>query len=249
MVLWFYIPGAMADSSAGAGATVVCPGARVIVPLGDEDPDYRCALLARLVAGGLDPGDDTGRQVLTELARPYVTVLQLTGDALLPAPALDFLLVELPDTARVINFYKNTRYEVAWLSQDRSRFMATNNRTMQATFKRFQTPTADRASDYLLFESGTARLLFWQLNGNTVVDFHLEPRERATRYSIKIHIFTDSPGFHSFFESGLFRYLARMMVQGIIGDMVESANKLAESRDTLPALSPVFVKNLQLQMR
>jgi hypothetical protein len=235
----------MADSSAGAGATVVCSEARVIVPPGDEDPDYRCALLVRLVAGGLDPGDDTGRHVLTELARPYATVLELTGDALLPAPALDFLLEELPDTARMINFYKNTRYEVAWLSQDRSRFIATNNRTMQATFKRFQTPTADRASDYLLFESGTARLLFWQLNGNTIVDFHLEPRERATRYSIKIHIFTDSPGFHSFFESGLFRYLARAIVQGIIGDMVEAANKLAESKDAFPVLSPTFIEEFR----
>jgi hypothetical protein len=234
----------MADSS--SGEAVVCPGAGVIVAPGDEGPDYRCALLMRLMEGGLDLGGDTGGQVLAELARPYATVLELAGDALLPGPAMGFLLEELPDTARMINFYKNTRYEVAWLTQDRSRFIATNNRTLRATFKRFNTR---RAGDYLLFESGTARLLFWQLNGNTIVDFHLEPRERATRYIIKLHIFTDSPGFHSFFESGLFRYLARTMVQEIIGDMVEAANKLAESRDTLPAMSPDFIRNLRMHVR
>jgi hypothetical protein len=240
VALCLCLPGAMPDSSAGAGATVVCPEVGVVVPPGDEDPDYRCALLTRLIEGGLNLGGGIGRQVLAEIARPYVTVFEVAGDALLPGPALRFLLEELPDTARMINFYENTRYEVAWLTQDRSRFIATNNRTLQATFKRFKTRTADGAGDYLLFESGSAKLLFWQLNGNTIVDLHLEPRKRATRYNIKIHIFTDSPGFHSFFESGLFRYLARTMVQGIIGDMVEAANKLAESRDALPTLSPDF---------
>ena len=189
--LWLCVPGAMADSSAAAGATVACAGTGVTVPAGGDDPHYRCALLGRLIEGGLDPDDDTGRQILAELARPYATVLELAGDALLPGPALGFLLEELPGAARMINLYKNTRYEVAWLTRDRSRFMATNNRTMQATFTRFQTHTAN---DHLLFESGTARLLFWQLNGNTIVDFHLEPGERATRYRIRIHIFTDSPG-------------------------------------------------------
>ena len=194
MALCLWMPGAMPDSSAGAGGKQSsAPKSGLSFPPRDEDPDYRCALLTRLIEGGLNLGGGIGRQVLAEIVRPHVTVLELAGDALLPGPALRFLLEELPDTARMINFYENTRYEVAWLTQDRSRFIATNNRTLQATFKRFKTRTTDGAGDYLLFESGSARLLFWQLNGATIVGLHLEPGERATRYNIKIHIFTDSP--------------------------------------------------------
>lgn len=236
----------MAASSAPAAAPAVCPRAGIAVPWSEAaDTDSRCALLLRLMDRGLDLTDDTGRQILGEFARTHATVLELDGHALLPAPALGFLLQELPDAARMINFYNNTRYQVAWLNRDRSRFFATNNRSMQANFKRFQTRTSGGISDYLLFESGKTRLLLWQLTGKTVISIHLESQGQTTRYNIRIHIFTDSPGFHSFFESGLFRYLARTIVRGIIEDMTGAANKLAESKDTLPTLSPGFAEGLR----
>ena len=248
VAIWALAPCVPADVPVESD-TALCPQSGIAVHPGVEGPERRCALWMRLIDRGLVLSSETGIQVQRELARPYATVLNLTGQASLPAAALEFLMEELPDTARMINFYKKSRYVVAYLDDGRSRFFATNNRSMQATFRQFQKLKIGGASDYLLFESGEASLLFWRFKGSAIIEFSLAPRGLKSHYDITVHIFTHSQGFHSFFESGLFRYIVGFMARGIIGDMTGAAKKLAASKDEFPTQSPAFIEDLRFLLR
>ena len=119
---------------------------------------------------------------------------------------------------------------------------------MQATFRQFLTRVDGNESDYLLFESGEARLLFWRFRGSTILEIDLIPQAQATDYQIMIHIFSDSSGYHSFFESALFKYLIRNLVFGVVDKISRSAAELSDTTGLVQPLREDFVQTVRRQL-
>lgn len=167
----------------------------------------------------------------------------------MPKPALQYLFKEFPDTAELVNFYNKTKYHVEYTNPQRSQFFATNNRSMRAIVdivdKRETTP----ASNYLLFEDGEAKLLFWRFNGKTIIEINLDEFGQDTKYDIKVHIFTSSRAFHFFFESALFGYLIKSLFNRILGDIVDATQKLTKSHDVFPTGNPSFIEDLLIRLK
>jgi len=231
--------------SAGQVAVASCPGSGARVYARADEGDYRCELAQQFTDRGVDMSTGAGASVSRELGRPYATRLQLAGTAELPRASIHLLLEALPDTARLINIYEGTRYEVQYLDDAGTRFFATNNRNMSAVFTRFRTLYPDRTSRYLMFENGEAKFLFWHFKGSAVVELGLVESEEETEFQASLHIFTDSKRFHSFFQSGIFRYIVKSVVLRIIGDMADAANHLIESDREFSTLDPSFVSRLR----
>lgn len=234
-----------AVSWGGAGEAAICPGTGIPVYGNSGEGSYRCDLAKKLDDRGMDTSTETGKAILEAFKRSYATVLEISDIAKLTRSALDYLLDELPDTARLINYYEDTAYEISYLNEERSRFFATNNRNMSAIFERFETRFLPGTSSYLMFESGTAKILFWRFKGDAIIDFDLVDMNDDAGYVLKLHLFTDSKGYHAIFDSKLFEYLMISMVRRIIGDAVSAANRLANSDGEFASMPPAFVGKLR----
>ncbi len=236
-----------AVSCGGSGEVEICPVSGIPVYRKSDEGGYRCDLAEKLHDRGVDPSSETGKVILDAFTRPYATVLEISDTVELTRSNLDYLLGELPDTARLINFYEGTRYEINYLDEDRSRFFATNKRNMSATFERFETRVLADTSSYMMFESGMAKFLFWHFKGNAIIDFDLMDLNEDTGYVLKLHLFTDSRGYHAIFNSKLFGYLMISIVRRIVGDAVSAANKLANSDGEFASMPSAFVRKLRSQ--
>ena len=96
-----------------------------------------------------------------------------------------------------------------------------------------------------MFENGEAKFLFWRFKGSAVVELGLVESGVETDFQASLHIFTDSKRFHSFFQSGIFRYIVKSVVLRIIGDIADAANSLIESEKDFSTLNPSFVSRLR----
>jgi hypothetical protein len=230
-----------------ADATI-CPGTGIAVYQHPEEGSYRCDLAAQFATRGVDMSRGIGKTIGTELARQYATMLQLADTAALPKAKIHLLLKELPDAARLINYYKDTRYEIRYLERGGTRFAATNNRNMSAIFTRFETLESGNASHHLLFESGEAKFLLWRFKGSAIIDLKLVPSGDETDYVARLHLFTDSKRYDAFFNSGIFKLIVRSVVRRVIGDLISAANSLIESGGEISALSPSFVRSMRSAM-
>lgn len=224
---------------------MTCPGSGAAVYPDPEDDGHRCGLARQFAIRDVVLAGETGGKIAGEFARRYATQLELTGTADLPVASIRFLLEELPDTARLINHYEGTRYEIKYLDGARERFFATNNRNMSATFSRFRTLVSNGTSRYLLFESGEAKFLFWHFKGSAIIELDLMASGDETDYAARMHIFTDLKRYRSFFRSGIFRYVIKSVVTRIIGNLVSAANSLIDSNENVASLSMEFVRTLR----
>lgn len=232
-------------SSADRDGVAACPGSGISVYVRADEGDYRCELAKRFVAHAADLSSDAAANVLVELRRPYATRLQLAGTVGLRRESIHLLLDELPETARLINLYEDTRYEVRYLDDTRREFFATNHRNMSAVFHQFDTEYTENTSQYLMFETGDAKFLFWRFKGSAIVELGLVETDAETEFLAALHIFTDSKRYHALFESGLFRYIVRRVVTRIINDIDAAANSLVESGHEASSLTPAFVSGLR----
>ena len=227
-----------------------CPEIDVSVYKGKKEGlVYRCALLAQLKARGLVLTSSVGQQILSEMLRPYDTVIELSGKAALPKIATVYLFEEFAHTAELTNFYNGSNYQVIYTQPDHSQFFATNNRNMWATVDIIDKTESVSSNNYLLFENGQAKWVFWRFTGKSIFELTLREENDQTRYEAKIHLFTQSGVFHAFFESPLFAYLVRAMFKKIVGDIVDAAHKFNQAETAPAQLDPVFTAQLLRRLK
>ena len=262
------LPTAQAETSAPPPATTAshaCSEIELSAPAEQEyERRFRCDLLTLLVGRGLALSSPVGQQIIDELRRPYATVLEINGEAALPKSALVYMFQEFPHAARLVNLYSETRsksgqgndpldtksnYEIIYTRADRSQFFATNNRNMQATVDVIDRFESKASNNYLLFENGQAKLMFWRFAGKSLVDLSLIGHGEQTMYKVKIHLFSNSRVYHAFFESAVFSYLMRSLLRKIVGNLVAAARFLADSSEPPDALDADFVAELRRLLR
>jgi len=224
---------------------ITCPDSGISVYVNPEEGSYRCDLAWQFTNPNVGISAEASRGISLELSRPYATKLELTGTAQLPLAAVQVLLDELPDAARLINHYEDTRYEIRYLDDAGKRFFATNNRNMSAEFTRFDVLRSHARSRHLMFERGKAKFLLWRFKGSSIIDLGLVESGDETEFVARLHVFTDSKRYHSFFRSGLFRYFVKSVVLRIIDDLSDAANRLIKSERAVPSLTPTFADKLR----
>ena len=186
----------------------------------------------------------TGGLVLTEMQRRFATTVELNGELALPKPVVDYLWRELPDTAKLVNHFKQTRYNIFFTNPKRSQLFASNGRGTEAMFNFIEQSAGVEESNYLMVESGHAKILLWRFSGVGIVELSLRNSDTGSAYAAKVHIFTNSHAFHSFFESALFKYLIGSMLDRILGDIVSAVQQFAEAGEDFRTEHPAFSAGL-----
>lgn len=248
-VLMFAL-GAQADTPTDPDTARNCP--QLITPefTGSlEDRTQRCTLLREFSRRGLVLASYTGALVVTEMRRRFGTTVELNGQIPLPKPALDYLLREFPDTAKLVNHFKQTHYNIFFTNPERSQFFATNGRSMEAMFNYIDQSLGFDESNYLMSESGRAKVFLWHFSGNGIIELALRRTETGSAYTAYVHIFTDSRAFHAFFESALFTHLVGSLLDRILGDVVSAVQQFTEAAEDFSAAHAEFSAGLAEQLR
>ena len=240
--------GARADTDSGSNED--CPELAAADLSGSvEDRAHRCALLREFSSRGLVLTSYTGGLVLTEMRRRFASTVELNGELPLPKPTVDYLLREFPDTAKLVNHFEHTRYNIFFTNPERSQFFASNGRGSEAMFNYIDQSVEFDESNYLMVESGSAKILLWRLSGNGIIELALHNNETGSAYKAKVYIFTNSHAFHTFFESALFRYLIGSMLDQILENIVSAVQQFTDAGEDFRAAHAAFSAGLAEELK
>lgn len=218
----------------------------------DKGITRRCGLLADIERhGALEPGD-LRVQVLDELSKRFAIRIEFRGAVGLPRRAVDYLLDNMPEAAALVSAYSGKDYRATEtnIARDRDRFFVTNNDTFAARFTFLLSREGLRESEHMFFESGFAKVLFWRVWGNSFIDYSLSGIDASTsRYDIDVYVFTGSRLLRTVLNTGLFRYFAQSMFDGILDDIESAVGEFAADPNPGESLPPYFVTGLKNRLQ
>lgn len=211
----------------------------------------RCALLDVIHEGGGMPPGDVRDQVRNELANQYAVEIDFSGRVGLPRRAVDYLLENMPEAAALVSAYSGKDYRATEtdVANGLDRFFVTNNDSFAANFTfLFSYPRRD-ASEHMFFESGFAKVLFWRVWGNSFIHYHLRPvGVDASRYDIRVYVFTGSRLLKAVLSSGPFRYFSNSMFKDILDDIESAVGDFVVDPNPDNVLPPYFVSGLKTRL-
>lgn len=212
----------------------------------------RCSLLRDIERGGALASPALRQQVLKELSHRYAVEIDFTGVVGLPRQVVDYLLEYMPETAFLVSTYSGKEYAATQVdgAEGPERFFVTDNDSFAAGFTYLLSHTPSDASEYIFFESGRAKVLLWSVWGNSFVRYDLRREgDKASRYDIKIQVFTESRLLRAVLGSGLFRYFARSMFDDVLSDIESAMHEFAADSSPGELLPPYFVTALKKRLQ
>ena len=218
--------------ASGNGIQLRCPDLILDeTPVHDANPEagilLRCQLVNELISSGLNLNSPLGSLIEAEIVQPYGLEINIEKTTGLAKSALDHMLSDLPETARLINYYQHTSYQVAYTNRIRSRFYASNHDNLSGSYIKLGGRIDTNDSHYNYFQSGQARLLFWRLWGNTIVGIHLKHKSMSRSvFQMQIRVFTRSRVLYGILKSRLFQHLTRSMVKDFLLDIEDAVRQL-----------------------
>jgi len=218
----------------------------------DRGATRRCGLLADIERyGALEPGD-LRVQILDELSKRFAIRIEFKGEVGLPRRAVDYLLHNMPEAAALVSVYSGKDYRATEtnIARSRDRFFVTNNDTFAARFTFLRSREGPHDSEHMFFESGFAKVLFWRVWGNSFIDYRLSGTGASTsRYDIDVHVFTGSRLLRTVLNTGLFRYFAQSMFDGILDDIESAVGEFSADSNPGESLPPYFVMGLKNRLQ
>lgn len=214
----------------------------------EEGTRRRCALLQDIERDDTPVPPALRDKILHELTNRFSVEIDFTGVVRLPRRSVDYLLKYMPETAALVSLYSGKEYAATQVdgAPRPERFFVTDNDTFAASFTYLRSGTSPELSEYLFFEDGRAKVLFWTVWGNSFIHYDLERAGGgSSRYDIRIHVFTQSRLLRAILKSGLFRHFARSMFKDILKDVETAVHEFAEDDSAEETLPPYFVLGLK----
>lgn len=211
----------------------------------------RCDLLREIETGDPPISPALRNQILQELSSRHAVEMEFTGSVELPGRVIDYLLENMPEAAALVSRYTDNEYGATQVDSTPGPkgFFVTNNSSFAANFTYLYTRNSSSASEHMFFESGNAKVLFWTVWGNSFVRYNLHKQDKdASRYDIRVHVFTDSRLLRTVLKSGVFKYFADRMFKGILSDIEAAVGRFADDPTPGQRLPPYFVTGLRSRL-
>lgn len=218
----------------------------------EQGISHRCGLLRAIEDGRETIPDPLRQQVLDELSNRFAVEIVYTGVVDLPGNAIDYLLGNIRETAMLVSTYSDNEYQAIQVDppQGGKRFIVTNNDTFFAGFTYLYSYISQGNSEHMFFESGHARVLFWRVWGNSIVQYKLYKNDNGTsRYEVKVYVFTESRLLKTILNSRLFLIFSRRMFEDILKDIESATKHFAATPDSNDYLPTDFVADLKIKLQ
>jgi hypothetical protein len=208
----------------------------------------RCRLLEDIERHAQPLPAELRERVSRELANRYAVEVDFAGAVDIPRRAVDYLLQHMPEAADLTRMYSRKEYTATQSDPPYGpgRFFVTDNSSFAADFTYLLSSRSAAVSEYMFFETGRAKVLFWMVWGNSFIHYELrQDGDEASRYDIRIHVFTESRLLRVLLGSGLFHHFASLMFKDVVRDVESAVHRFDADPRSGEILPPYFVQGLK----
>jgi len=156
----------------------------------------------------------------------------------IPMPALDLLMANIPVAAKLINSYRDTKYQAEYpIAHDSLFFKGNNGKNLSGQAR--QLWIRDDHRERVYWGQGKVSVLKWNMVGNVVIEFRawpVAPGSPLTSYSLRFTMFPANALVNSIMNMGMFKSVALGKIQEILDDVMQASQAYAQGK---PALKPV----------
>ena len=190
----------------------------------------RCYEARQLSARGVNPGEPSiGYRLYRFLGLQYRVIYEVKDSIPISRARLDYLLTDLPLSARLISHYQKAPYTAKYVDKAHTQFEGTKGKKLRGEARLTSGSTQEMRLFY--FGTGTAEVAFWTLKGPALLDFSYGPGAGGgtVGYRMKILVFPGNGFINKIMNLGMFRKLVVGKIREVLKDITETAHKLEES--------------------
>lgn len=223
----------------------LCPTPKELGPPPFAYDDARCLEARTLQSRGVGPAHPVvGFQLYRFLGMEYRVVYEVADTIPVSGPRLEYLLNDLPLSAKLVSHYQKQSYTALYTDAAHSHFQGTKGSHLRGEARLISGSTSEKRLFY--FGSGTVEVAYWKLTGPCLMDFTYWPipgKPRTLGYKMKILVFPGNGFVNKIMNLGLFRKIVFGKIREVLKDISETANKLNASGgadiQNSPAWNPV----------
>ncbi len=186
--------------------------------------DERCKEFKRLMESGILPDSKYGFNIYSILCKKYRVDYEISDILPIKQKHFEFLVDNLPLTAKLVNAFQNTNYSATYLDKTHKKlFMADNGKNIHGGARLVAGSIPQK---YLIYHGyGRVKILKWQLGGNIFFEFSYEVQQNEhIAYNIHMVVSPTDEDISAVLNFWLFKMIVQKNIKNIFADIVNSAN-------------------------
>ena len=218
--------------------TLTCTEATSAPVSGVELDQTYCSWVRGFTRRGIFPTTPDAMDMFRNMGTKYHVMYVVVDTVPIPMPALDLLMANIPVAAKLINSYRDTKYQAEYpIAHDSLFFKGNNGKNLSGQAR--QLWIRDDHRERVYWGQGKVSVLKWNMVGNVVIEFRawpVAPASPLTSYSLRFTMFPANALVNSIMNMGMFKSVALGKIQEILDDVMQASQAYAQGK---PALKPV----------
>jgi hypothetical protein len=219
-----------------------CPDSAALGPERFTYDNTRCLEARQLQARGVGPDHPrVGYRLYRFLGMEYRVIYNVEDEIPISAPRLNYLLQDLPLSAKLISHYRKEPYAAQYTDEHRKSFTGTKGKRLRGEATLISGNVDEKHLFY--FGTGVAEVAWWVLKGPALMDFSYAPKSgdaKSVKYTMKVLVFPGNGLINKIMNMGLFRKIVLGKIKEVLIDITETAKLMAKNSATDALKSPAF---------
>lgn len=219
--------------------TLSCTEATSAPVSGVEFDQTYCSWIRGFARRGIYPTTPDAMEMFRFMGTKYHVMYVVADTVPVPLAALDHLMSNIPVAAKLINSYRDTKYEAIYPNlADSSFFKGNNGKNLSGQAR--QLWIRDDHRERVYWGKGKVSVLKWNLVGNVVIEYRAwpaSPGSPLTCYSLRFTMFPANALVNSIMNMGMFKSVALGKIQEILDDVMLASQAYAQGKAPLKAVT------------
>jgi len=219
--------------------TLTCTEATSAPVNGVELDQTYCSWVRGFTRRGIHPTTPDAMEMFRYMGTKYHVMYVVADTVPIPLAALDHLMANIPVAAKLINSYRDTKYDAEYPKVgDSSYFKGSNGKNLSGVAR--QLWIRDDHRERVYWGQGKVSVLKWNLVGNVVIEFRAwpaSPGSPLTCYSLRFTMFPANALVNSIMNMGMFKSVALGKIQEILDDVMQASQAYAQGKPPLKSVA------------
>jgi len=202
-----------------------------------------CAPFLNLAMRGLDPKSNIAAQMFSYLGGEYRVSYEIKGRLPVNIQMMDYLMSHMPFTAHLINAYQDTKYNLAYMNNDKRSFYGDNGGGLEGKINWIKSDSLGFYPDHrnIFWGLGIAKVLMWKLYGMALMTLDYDRVDQnQIQYRLNVIVFPANAFLNKVMRMDLFRNVALKKMQEVITNIETAARLYAKGERTQIQKSEAF---------
>jgi hypothetical protein len=207
-----------------------CPDTTLWGPRKFSYDSARCLEARQLTGRGVGPDHPrVGYRLYRFLGMEYRVIYQVEDVIPISIARLNYLLQDLPLSAKLIHFYRKEPYSAQYTDEQHRSFTGVKGKHLRGEATLISGDVGEKRLFY--FGTGIAEVAWWVLKGPALMDFRYSSKTNdpsAVHYSLKVLVFPGNGFINKIMNMGLFKKIVLGKIKEVLIDITETAKMLAK---------------------